>query len=266
MFNAIRLYIRIIQYNIKEELEYGVNAAIGFINQFAVLFFEFLAMVALFDKFGSVKGWTFQEVFLSYGIVNISFSMAETFMRGFETRLITLVRTGEFDRYLLRPRSTILQVSAFNFQFVRLGRVLQASAVLAIGLYLNMGSIFGVEWVVLVFTIIGGCCLYFALYIVTGILTFKLLQPLEFMSIFIQGSTSTMQYPMTIFPRWIQQLFTYVLPVACVSYFPIAVILDKPVSISENVAYALPLICYAVFVATIVLFHIAEKTYVSSGS
>lgn len=266
MFNAVILYMRIIRTNIKEEMEYKTNAIIGFINQFAVLFFEFLAMIALFDRFGAIRGWSFQEVFLSYGIVNLSFSMAETFMRGFETKLVTLIRNGEYDRYLLRPRSTILQISAFNFQFVRLGRVIQSIIVLMAGCYLNKDVIFGLEWGILLLTIIGGCLLYFALYIITGILTFKSLQPLEFMSIFIQGSTSTMQYPMIILPKYVQWLFTYILPVACISYFPIAAILGKTIWIRTTIAYMLPLVCYIVFIISIILFCHIEKGYVSSGS
>ena len=264
--SGVGIYIKIALAELRSQLEYPVNAIIGFINQFLVLFLEFVAMAALFDRFGAIQGWTFSEVFLSYGIVNLAFSVSESFMRGFESNFVSLVRRGEYDRYLLRPRSTILQISAYSFQFVRLGRVFQSLVVFIIGVLLNASKITGFAWVVLAYTAIAGCTLYFALYIITGILTFKALQPLEFMSVFVQGSVSTMQYPMTIFPKWVRNMFTYILPVATVSYYPIAAIMGKTIPFSPVVAYVLPIICPIFFMISILVFHAVEKTYTSSGS
>lgn len=264
--SGVSIYIKIALAELRSQLAYPVNAIIGFFNQFLVLFLEFVAMSTLFDRFGAIDGWEFSEVFLSYGIVNLAFSVSESFMRGFESNFVSLVRRGEYDRYLLRPRSTILQISAYSFQFIRLGRVFQSLIVFIIGVLLNASQITGFEWGVLVYTAISGCTLYFALYIITGILTFKALQHLEFMSIFVQGSVSTMQYPMTIFPQWVRSLFTYILPVATVSYYPIAAIMGKPLPFSTLIVYMLPLICPIFFMISIWMFHIVEKTYTSSGS
>jgi ABC-2 type transport system permease protein len=266
MIKNIIIYCKIVLYQLHSQFEYPVNAIAGFINQFFVFFLEFVSMWALFDLFGQIDGWKFTEVFLTYGIVNMSFAMAEIFMRGFESNMTTLVRNGEYDRYLLRPCSTILQISAFNFQFVRLGRFIQSIVVLFIGLYMNRGSIYGTEWGLLIYATLGGCLLYFALYIITGIVNFKVMQYTEFMSIFVQGSVSTMQYPMTAFPKWIQNIFTYVLPVALVTYFPIATVLDKSIPFPRFVGYCAPTVCYLVFFITLFIFHRVEKSYISSGS
>jgi ABC-type uncharacterized transport system, permease component len=223
-------------------------------------------MWGLFDRFGKIKGWTFNEVFITYGIINLSFAVSETLMRGFETKLTSLIRNGDYDRYLLRPRNTIIQVSAFSFEFVRIGRVIQSVIVLGIGIVINAKAINGFEWVVLMYTIFGGWLLYFTLYIFTGIIAFKVLQYTEFMSIFIQGSVSTMVYPITIFPIWIRRLFTYVLPAAAISYYPIAAILGKDITVNTAVAYLTPLICYILFIISVFTFFFVEKAYISSGS
>ncbi|WP_151736046.1 ABC transporter permease [Paenibacillus tengchongensis] len=262
----IRLYLRIIFLQLRGQLEYPLNAVVGFINQFIVFFLEFTAMWALFYRFGQIKGWTFNEVFLTYGIINLSFAMAEVLMRGFETNMTSLIRNGDYDRYLLRPRNTVLQISAFSFQFVRLGRAMQSIVVLCIGIVMNAGSITGVEWIILLFTVVGGWLLYASLYIITGIISFKIMQYTEFMSIFIQGSVSTMQYPMTIFPAWIRNIFTYVLPATTVSYFPISAILDKSTSVPRIVGFGAPAVCYIFFIISIWIFFKVEKSYVSSGS
>lgn len=261
-----KLYCTIIKYQLKSQLQYPVNAIIGFINQFLVIFFEFIAICALFNVFGEMDGWSFTEVFLIYGIVNFSFSMAEVFMRGFESNMTGLVRNGDYDRYLLRPIGSIWQVSAFNFQFVRLGRVFQAFLVLIAGMALNVERIQNGEWLVLIYSVVGGCLLYFSLYIITGLIVFKVMQYTEFMSIFIQGSITTMQYPISAFPRWIQNIFTFLLPVALVTYYPISKILGKENETNIIVCYLVPFVCYLLFAVVVWLYHYAEKNYVSSGS
>lgn len=266
MKSNVILYLKIALYQLRSQFEYPLNTIVGFVNQFIVFFLEFISMWALFDLFGQIDGWKFSEVFLIYGIVNMSFAMAEVVMRGFESNMTSLVRNGDYDRYLLRPRSTILQISAFNFQFVRLGRALQSILIFGIGIYMNSSLINGSEWILLFIAAIGGCLLYFSLYIITGIITFKVMQYTEFMSIFIQGSVSTMQYPMTAFPKWIQNIFTYVLPAATITYFPIATILDKSIAFPRFVGYTAPIVCYIWFYLTICLFNKVEKSYISSGS
>lgn len=153
--------------------------------------------------------------------------MSEVLMRGFESNMTSLVRSGDYDRYLLRPIGTIWQVSAFNVQFVRLGRVFQAMLVLIVGALFNAMKIHGFEWIVLFYSVVGGCLLYFSLYIITGLIVFRIMQYTEFMSIFIQGSITTMQYPISVFPRWIQNIFTFLIPVALVTYYPVSGILGK---------------------------------------
>ncbi len=260
---SINLYFKIIKYQLKSQFQYPINAVIGFFNQFLIIFLEFLSMWALFNIFEKIDGWELKEIFLIYGIVNFAFSMSEVFMRGFESNMTNLVRSGEYDRYLLRPLGSIWQVSAFNFQFARLGRGVHSIIILIIAILSNRNGITGGEWFILWYSVIGGCCLYFSLYIITGLIVFKVMQHTEFMSIFIQGSVTTMQYPMSAFPKWIQRFFTFVIPVTLVTYYPISAILDKSIG-RLNCLY--PCICYILFLFVVFLYHVAEQSYISSGS
>ncbi|MEK3864609.1 ABC-2 family transporter protein [Paenibacillus sp. FSL H7-0716] len=266
MRDTFRLYFEIIKLKISTQGQYPLNAVIGFLNQIFVFVFEFWAMWALFNRFGSIDNWDFIEVLIPFGIINLSYAIAETFFRGFETNMSQLVRDGEYDRYLLRPRDTIVQISAFHFQFVRFGRVLQAVIVLIIGLVLNHDKIQGIEWLLILFAATGGWALFIALYILTGIIIFKIVERPEFMNLLIQGSVTTMQYPKTIFPKWIQSVFTFIIPVTFATYYPVAAILGKDSSLPFILSCLSPIICYLFLILTIILFKKVEKTYISTGS
>ncbi len=125
-------YIHIIKLILKSNLVYRVNFIVGLFNQLLIILFEFLGLLSLFNRFGSLHNWKLTEVFLLYGIINFSFSFSEVFFRGFESNIQSIIREGKYDRYLLRPYSTLLQISAYNFQPVRTGRLLLALFVLII--------------------------------------------------------------------------------------------------------------------------------------
>ncbi|WP_306770132.1 ABC-2 family transporter protein [Mycobacterium sp. KBS0706] len=102
------------------------------VGQLAATAIEMVSIWALFDRFGAVKGWRFGEVMFFYALINISFSIADFVTRGFDVFGTDFVRTGDFDRLLLRPRSATLQRVGHDFRISRFGRFLQAAFILAV--------------------------------------------------------------------------------------------------------------------------------------
>ena len=63
----------------------------------------------MFQRFSSVKGFTYSQVVLCYGIMLLEFSIAEVYTRGFDV-FPDMVRKGDFERVLVCPQSEILQI------------------------------------------------------------------------------------------------------------------------------------------------------------
>ncbi|BAK21761.1 ABC-2 family transporter protein [Melissococcus plutonius] len=260
-------YFVLLKMVFKSNWQYKTNFLIGLLNQLFVILFEFIGMLSLFSKFGTLSDWSVTETFLLYGIVNFSFSFSEVFFRGFESNIQDLIRGGQYDRYLLRPYSTLLQISAFNFQPVRFGRLLLATVVLLTGAFWNISSTNAVMILFyLPFVVLCGCFLYSGIYILVGSLTFIFSQYIEFTSIFVQGSVSLMQYPKSVFPRFIQTFFTYILPVSLISFYPVSLLLGKYNNERMYFYLVSPLIGILFFVMAYFVFKILEKHYSSSGN
>ena len=132
MSNALRLYARYIAISIRGQMQYRASFAMLSTGYFLMTGLDFAALWVLFSHFGSIQGWKLPEVALLYGMVNIAFALAEGVARGFDT-FGTWVRSGDFDRILLRPRSSVLQLMGQEFHLLRIGRFLQALAVLHLG-------------------------------------------------------------------------------------------------------------------------------------
>ena len=51
---------------------------------------------------------------------------------------------------------------------------------------------------------------------------------MEIVNTVTYGGVETAQYPLAIYREWFRRFFTYVIPLACVSYYPALGILERP--------------------------------------
>ena len=131
-----------------------------------------------------------------------------------------MVRTGEFDRVLVRPQSEVLQVLGSEFELTRMGRMLQAVVMFVYGI-----SAGGVSWdITKVLTIInmlvGGIVVFSAMFLIYAAFSFFTLEGLEFMNIFTDGAREYGKYPMGVYGKKILQITTFVIPYALLQYYP----------------------------------------------
>src|SRR6478672_9736235 len=130
--NALALYGRYVSASLRAQAQYPAATLMLTVGHCAATSIEILGVYALFHRFGSVGGWSFGEAALFYALVNITFSIADLLTRGFEVFGTEFVRTGAFDRVLLRPRAAALQLAGYEVRLTRLGRLLQGVAVLIV--------------------------------------------------------------------------------------------------------------------------------------
>jgi ABC-2 type transport system permease protein len=82
------------------------------------------------------------------------------------------------------------------------------------------------------------------------------------------GGTQTAQYPIVIYHRFLRRFFTWVVPIACVSYFPVtfALGIEDPLGSSALFQALAPLTGPAFLLATLGLWRLGERRYASTGS
>jgi ABC-2 type transport system permease protein len=223
----VRLYGQMIAISIRSQLQYPASFMMMVVGHLLVTGIEFLGVVLLFARFGGLQGWSLREVALFYGLINVAWAFTEAFARGFDL-MGNLVAQGTFDRVLVRPRGTILQVLGQDFQIMRLGRLMQGCSVLFWGASY-------VEWtpatlLLLCWAALAAVALFTGILLLQATLCFWTVQSLEVFNAFTYGGVYAAQYPISIYHRWFRDLLTYGIPLACVSYYPIATILGKTVA------------------------------------
>ena len=129
----MKYYINSIKMYLKSMLEYKKSFLMGFISQIFIVFSYYFIIIALFDRFKTIKGYTKYEVLLCFAIIQFGFSINEVFARGIDA-FDNLIIKGDFDRFLLRPKNILLQTLSSDFDFVKISRILQAIIILIISL------------------------------------------------------------------------------------------------------------------------------------
>jgi ABC-2 type transport system permease protein len=169
---------------------------------------------------------------------------------------------------LLRPRSTILQLLGAELTLKRIGRFSQGFVILiwslsTLQITLNLPNI----WL-LSTSLIGGIALFLGIVVIAATLTFWTIDSLEIMNILTYGGVETAQYPLAIYSKWLQRFFTYIVPLACVNYFPLLAILgkEKELAIPQWFCYLSPMLGIVFLIVAIALWKVGERYYCSTGN
>jgi len=267
MAGAARLYLRYISASFRSQMQYRGSFVMQSVGQFLANGIEFLGVWALFSRFGGLEGWSLPEVALFYGMVNCSFAAADATSRGFDMFGQT-VKAGDFDRLLLRPRSTVLQLAGQELTLRRIGRFSQGAVVL-----LWAAWALGIAWTpakvaLVVFAVAGGACLFYGLLVLQATLAFWTTETLEIANTVTYGGVETAQYPLTIYQPWFRKFFTFGIPLACVTYFPAHGILGRaePLGTPAFFHWTSPAVGVAFLLVALQVWKVGVRHYRSTGS
>lgn len=249
---------------LKSEMQYRTSFLLLTFGQFFIPFSIFAGLYFLFARFGQIDGWNFYEVGLCFAVIHMGFAISECLARGFDS-FSSLVSSGEFDRVLVRPRSTVLQVLGSKFEFTRIGRLLQSLMVLVWVLIKLPVEWDGLKMTTLVFMILSAVFIFSGIFILAATMCFWTIQALEVANIFTDGGREMAQYPLNIYKKWVTRFFTFVIPFGVTNYLPLMSILGKVNG--HQILYMLTPLAGVLFILPCFLvWNIGVRHYRSTGS
>lgn len=264
---ALGLYRRYVAVSIRGQMQYRASFVMTTVGAFLITATEFIAIWALFDRFGQVRGWTLPEIALFYGMISITWALCDAIGRGFD-QFATMVTSGDFDRVLLRPRSLVLQLLGQELTLRRAGRLVQGVAVLGYAIAAGTFDATVGRLLLLVASIACGVCVFLGLLVLQATTAFWTIEKLEVWNAFTYGGVTMSQYPLAIYRSWFRALFTYAIPIGCVSYFPGTVILGHPDPLGTPLLFGwlAPLAGPVFLILCLQVWRIGVRHYRSTGS
>jgi ABC-2 type transport system permease protein len=264
--DTLGLYGHLIAARIRAQLQYRGSFVLETVGHGVVTFLDFVVILVLFANVPQLAEWSQPEIALLYGISALAFAITDLTVGQLDW-LSSWVRDGTFDQILLRPRGTLFQIMASDFQLRRLGKAAQGLVVLVYAL-----SALPIEWtplraVLLAATIPVSAVIFISIWVFTICVVFWTVDGKEAANAFSYGGQFFAQFPMNIYDRWLRRFLGYLVPIAFISYFPALYILGKPdpLGLPTVLQFAGPLVALVAALAAGRMWGIAVRHYQSAG-
>ena len=265
--DTLKLYWKSMGILMKSQLQYPASFVMQTIAQLVMEGGELLAVILIVDRFDSLNQWMPGDLYFFFGMMSVTFYLTEFLGRGVTGAFPSMVRSGQLDTLLLRPRGVLTQVLCSAIDPRRVACIAVGTAALILG-----SKMAGVEWTLLKAlalseSILLGVMLVLGLFLIEAVLCIHSVKSVELTNALTYGGRSACQYPIDIFPRPLRVLFTVVAPFALTLHVPAAYILGKPLyGWPAWTAFVTPLAGAAAFWILYAVFQKAMKFYRSTGS
>ncbi|MFG2878305.1 ABC transporter permease [Streptomyces sp. NPDC048337] len=264
---GLRGYGLIVAMWIRSTMTYRTSFLLSAFGNAAITLLDFVAIYIMFSHVEVLGGFTLPEVALLYGSASASLGLADLLL-GNTDRIGARIRDGSLDTMLVRPVPVLAQVAADRFALRRLGRVAQGLAVLGWAV-----SALDVDWTVakallVPVMITAGAAIFGAVMVAGAAFQFVAGDAAEVQNSFTYGGNTMLQYPPTVFAKDLLRGVTFVVPLAFVNWLPALHVLGRPdpLGLPGWVAYASPLVAFAVFLPASLGWRAGVRSYRSTGS
>ena len=265
--NTLRLYARSMGILIRSQLQYPLSFLMQTFAQLVMEGGEMMALILLIDRFDRLNQWGPGDLYFFFGLMSVSFYLTEIFGRGVTGNFPSMVRTGQLDTILVRPRGVLTQVLCSAVDPRRITCIAVGTAALVIGSGLSQ-----VQWTLLKVlamaeAVLFGSVLILGLFLIEAIFCIYSVKSVELVNALSYGGRSACEYPIDIYPRPLRILFTAIAPFALVLHAPASYILGKPLHGWPTwTAFVCPLAGVVFFTVIYLFFRKAMQFYRSTGS
>jgi ABC-2 type transport system permease protein len=252
---------------IRADWQYRTSFFLFLFSQTLIACMDLAVVASIFGQVDSLAGWSGPEVALLFGLSGVPFGLADLTISQVETAS-DHIKAGTFDLFLLRPVPALVHLSASEFALRRAGRVLQPAVVLVIALVIAP-----IDWSVetvalLAVTLVSGTLIFGSVWVATSSIAFWTVESQEVANAFTYGGSLATSYPIDLLGTWMRRLFTFIVPLAFVAYFPAARMLgrDDPLGLPSVIAWATPLVALASVLVARAVWALAVRHHRSTGS
>jgi ABC-2 type transport system permease protein len=259
----LSLYWLFLKNRIKILMEYRVNFLIGAVSTVFLQAAGLLAIWAIMRQIPDLVGWSLPEILLIYGLITLAKSINHMFADNLWTLGRDYVRTGSFDRFMVRPIDPLFHLLADRFCHDGIGNFLVGLALIIVA-----ATRLDIVWTpltvgYLALMVISGGIIFIALNLATCVSAFWVMDSVPVTRVVFELHEFA-KYPLTIYPRFISLLLTWLVPFGFASYFPAAYILGRDVA--PALAWGAPVVAVVLLLIALNIWRFGLRHYASTGT
>lgn len=271
LWETCRYYLSVGAYTMKLNLQGQMEYPSFLFGWLLANAFQFLTGVGLLKvltlQFESINGWSFEQIVFMYGLGILAHALSVVlFIQTWY--LDNLVVHGGLDRMLLRPMSVYYQFCITDLNTIGFTDLIPGVIIFTGGCLLVHFQWTFLNGLYLLLTVIGMTLIRGAIYTYIGCLSYWVKRSGVLINVANVLFGRAIMYPMTIYGRFIQGLFTFLIPLGFLAFYPASYFLDMEMGfrIPGPVPVWTLLIGLIMFLLGRALFLAGLRHYDSSGN
>ena len=263
-FSTYWLYIKTF---FKSRAEYRVGFFLGLFSNFYGYFITYATFWVLVSSLGHIGGWDFSDLSILYGLSLLTYAISGTLIWYTVYHLGGIITGGGLDMYLTRPLGVLRQMIFQRFGDTFIGQIIVTIIFLSMAIINKIGTLTPALFAYFLLCIIGGVLIQAGAMILIGSISFWTKRSAEIGELFYYEIRDLTQYSLSIFPRWIQLVLTYVFPWAFINYYPALIILNKTQTVYDFILGLLsPVIGILFLSVSLFVFNRGLRKYSGAGN
>ncbi len=257
-----RIYRKILAQDLKSKMSYRSDFIISTIGMIATNVAGFVSFWILFRNFPSINGWNYYEMLFLYGFSLVSLTPVQClFDNNWNLRI--QVYSGDFIKYCFRPVNLFFYFQSEVFDIKGLGQLAFGIGTLIYS-WIKIGLDFTPLMVIkMIIFLLTASLIMIALQNAAAATCFWMQNSFFVLDLSLKFKDYA-KYPITIFSPVFRFLFTFVIPIAFIAYYPSLVIL-RPNEI-PLLSWLSPIMgCLFFFISYKIWMH-GAKNYSGTGS
>ena len=238
-----RLYKRIVAAHLRVRLGYRMDFLVGFFGMLIKSVSGIITLSIIFNNVPQIEGWSYNDLLFMYGLSSLVLVPVETFFAN-AWNLHTHIIQGTFVKFCIKPVNTMF----FYFsEVVEIKSLMQLF--IAIPIIVIAGSRMDIAWTpalagVYFIYFICASLIIISIYVMAASLGFWLMNSMSIIN-FVGQVMNFAKYPISIYGTGLKFVFSYILPIGFVSYYPTLVLLGKAPYMNLFEAILISLIFFA---------------------
>jgi ABC-2 type transport system permease protein len=272
MKRAFNIYKTCVTAAISRALSYRLNFIL---SMFITLCFNLLfplTAILIYNSGASFPGWNFYEVLLIQSIFPLSLGFACVLFSNVLWATMQHIRAGSFEVVLLRPVNPLFFLIASNFDTGSFGLLIGGGVMFGIAVT-RTGVISPAAIVQFLLLFASGFAVMAGFQLIIAAVSFKWIGNTRLPEI-LDSIITFGKYPVTIFPRALRAIMSFIVPVSMIGFYPASALLgrlDQTGALRLSASFEIPFVlisivpCVLFMFFGIWLYHYMVRLYEGAG-
>lgn len=265
--HIIRMYLLNIKLAYKARMMYPGAFVLAILMQVLAYSAQFAITWILLSSFITLKGWNLYEVVFLHSMQVMTYSIASAFVANTVSDLPSMVKMGHIDDLLTKPFPPLFYLLASRFNVGYIAHFVISAIMMFTSFIMSEHRLAFFNIFVMVIFVLCGALITGSIMLISTIPCIYHFGATGWWGIFYDLKLYT-NYPLTIFNRFVQLFFTFVLPFAFISYYPCTYLFGKSEGLFQNgiIAICSPLVAFFLVIMTLKTWNIIIDKYDGTGT